>query len=358
MLQMEYQNSYNHNYLKLKAKWEQGGKMRYQYRILTLRNPQGLLRTDTYSEDGESGLRYDISSKQSLDKYFLKGRITTPWMEELEAALKEALWSMEQYLLDYRNLILRPDCIFQDMESEKIQFLYYPYYAEEESPDMEAFLSFLLDHTEENESRLLEIFYDIYAEWETLREEFTAETFLLLWEKGKQGNQEKKTETEIWEEELVQEAGEECGETEKRMDLGEFFFGRHRKKQKEEESFTESPAPPDEEEMGKTTYLEVKPEKEERKLFGNGRQNRRVISLDKLPLIIGKKGGMADVILADGSVSRMHARITEESEKIYLEDLNTTNGTYKNGIRLKPYERVELWKEDEIKLGKLEFTYR
>ena len=91
MLQMEYQNSYNHNYLKLKAKWEQGGKMRYQYRILTLRNPQGLLRTDTYSEDGESGLRYDISSKQSLDKYFLKGRITTPWMEELEAVVDGAV---------------------------------------------------------------------------------------------------------------------------------------------------------------------------------------------------------------------------------------------------------------------------
>ena len=356
MLQMEYQNSYNNNYLKLKAKWEQGEKMRYQYRILTLRNPEGLLRTDTYSIDGESGLRYDISSKQSLDKYFLKARITISWMEELEAALKEALWSREQYLLDYRNLLLIPDCIFQDMESGKIRFLYYPYYIEEESPDMEAFLSFLLEHTEETEQELLEILYDIYAEWETMREEFTPETFLLLWEKERQAQKEKKPETKSFEEVLLQEE-EECGETEKKLDLGEIFFGKYRKKQKEEE-VAEPAAPTTVEEMGKTTYLEVKPEKEERKLFGNGRQNRRVISLDKLPLIIGKKGGMADVILTDGSVSRMHARITEESEKIYLEDLNTTNGTYKNGIRLKPYERVELWKEDEIKLGKLEFTYR
>ncbi|MDE6129574.1 MAG: FHA domain-containing protein, partial [Lachnospiraceae bacterium] len=111
-------------------------------------------------------------------------------------------------------------------------------------------------------------------------------------------------------------------------------------------------------EMTQTVYMEISPETEERKLYGSGPENRKVISLDKLPLVVGKKERVADVVLQNASISRMHARITEEEGKIYLEDLNATNGTFRNGVRLKPYEKVEILKEDEIKLGKLMFTYR
>lgn len=372
MLQMEYRNGYHHNYLRLRTEWENNTKMRYQYCILTRRKPEGLLRAHIYSEDGENGLCYDISSKQSLSKYFLKGGITTEWMESLEKALKEALWSMEQYLMDYRNLILRPDCVFQDMDSGTIEFLYYPYYIEKAEPDMEEFLSFLLEHTDEGEPELLEIFYTIYAEWEKMPAEFTAETFLILWEKQKKAEKREARRAEE-ERELPLPEDEISIPAEKAPEAGSPLLGWYRKRRKEEKSasgYGARPVPEKQEskaedavvesweESGRTTYLEVKPEKEEKKLFGNGKQNRKVISLESLPLIIGKKGGMADVVLTDSSVSRMHARITAEEEKIYLEDLNTTNGTYKNGVRLKPYERVELWKEDEIRLGKLEFTYR
>lgn len=370
MLHIEYKNSFNHNYLKLKAEWKQEKKMRYQYRIITTRKLEGLLPAGTYFEDGEQGMCYDISSKQSLSKFFLKGKITIAWMERLEAGLKAALWSLEQYLLDNRNLVLRPDCIFQDMESDKIDFLYYPYYIEKEKVNLEEFLSFLMEHTEEGETKLLEIFYDMYSDWETLQEQFTIETFLLLWEKYRQREEEEKTE-HIFQEECSfseEPAGEIIGSG-KKLDIGEFLFGKYRKSKEEEKRSSmameqwEYRAEPDMrestlEEQSKTTYLEVRPEAVERKLFGNGKQNRKVIALDKLPLIIGKKGEMTDVVLSDTSVSRMHARITEEDGQIYLEDLNTTNGTYKNGVRLKPYERVELLKEDEVRLGKLGFTYR
>lgn len=370
MLHIEYKNSFNHNYLKLKAEWKQEKKMRYQYRIITTRKLEGLLPAGTYFEDGEQGMCYDISSKQSLSKFFLKGKITIAWMERLEAGLKAALWSLEQYLLDNRNLVLRPDCIFQDMESDKIDFLYCPYYIEKEKVNLEEFLSFLMEHTEEGETKLLEIFYDMYSDWETLQEQFTIETFLLLWEKYRPREEEEKTE-HIFQEECSfseEPAGEIIGSG-KKLDIGEFLFGKYRKSKEEEKRSSmameqwEYRAEPDMrestlEEQSKTTYLEVRPEAVERKLFGNGKQNRKVIALDKLPLIIGKKGEMTDVVLSDTSVSRMHARITEEDGQIYLEDLNTTNGTYKNGVRLKPYERVELLKEDEVRLGKLGFTYR
>ena len=47
----------------------------------------------------------------------------------------------------------------------------------------------------------------------------------------------------------------------------------------------------------------------------------------------------------------MHARIFSKDEDYFLEDLNSTNGTFKNGLKLKPYEQKKLSKGDEIRLA-------
>ncbi|MBO7531561.1 MAG: FHA domain-containing protein, partial [Lachnospiraceae bacterium] len=75
-------------------------------------------------------------------------------------------------------------------------------------------------------------------------------------------------------------------------------------------------------------------------------------------IVIGKKGEDADLVIDEKEISRMHARIFLKDEDYYIEDLNSTNGTFKNGVRLKPYEQKKLSKGDEIKLAtkKLIFT--
>ena len=73
---------------------------------------------------------------------------------------------------------------------------------------------------------------------------------------------------------------------------------------------------------------------------------------------IGKQKGEVNMVLEDVSVSRLHARIYQEENIVYLEDLNSTNGTFKNGLRLQPYEKRRLEEGDEIRIGKLLFVYR
>lgn len=110
---------------------------------------------------------------------------------------------------------------------------------------------------------------------------------------------------------------------------------------------------------GKTIYFEV--DEIENKLYGIGKKNRRIIRIDKFPFIIGKKEDAVDAVLEEASVSRVHARFYKENSDfatIFLEDLNSTNGTYKNGIMLAPHEKVEVLPEDEIRFGKLQFIYR
>ena len=41
-----------------------------------------------------------------------------------------------------------------------------------------------------------------------------------------------------------------------------------------------------------------------------------------------------DVLLVDGLVSRMHARISVQAESVVVEDLHSTNGVYVNGVRV------------------------
>ncbi|MBQ9437190.1 MAG: FHA domain-containing protein [Lachnospiraceae bacterium] len=95
----------------------------------------------------------------------------------------------------------------------------------------------------------------------------------------------------------------------------------------------------------------------ENKLYGVGK-NRQIIRLESWPFIVGKSKEHVDYQLTDSSVSRLHAKFTIQDGKTYMTDLNSTNGTYKNGLRLMPGETTPLEREDEVRIGKLEFAFR
>lgn len=107
---------------------------------------------------------------------------------------------------------------------------------------------------------------------------------------------------------------------------------------------------------GKTMYFE--PQGAENKLYGIGRYSKKTLQLHKFPYTIGKKKDYVDGVIHDDSVSRMHARFIKKEDSIFIEDLNSTNGTFKNGLPLKPHEMVVITPEDELRFGKAQFYYR
>jgi hypothetical protein len=56
----------------------------------------------------------------------------------------------------------------------------------------------------------------------------------------------------------------------------------------------------------------------------------------------------ADILIPLNSVSRIHARIFPHNEEFIIEDLNSTNGTYVNGVRI---NRCILRHNDLIRIG-------
>lgn len=96
----------------------------------------------------------------------------------------------------------------------------------------------------------------------------------------------------------------------------------------------------------------------EYKLYALDKKNKKHIELTKFPFTVGKMAGCVDCVLADDSVSRIHARFERVGDTIQLTDMNSTNGTYRNGLRMQPQETVEIEPGDEIRFGNLNYCYR
>lgn len=114
---------------------------------------------------------------------------------------------------------------------------------------------------------------------------------------------------------------------------------------------------PEEEVCGNTVFFDSA-KIAEHKLYALDRKNKKHIELNKFPFTVGKMAGCVDCVLADDSVSRIHARFEKVGDVIQLTDMNSTNGTYRNGLRMQPQETVEIEPGDEIRFGKLNYCYR
>ena len=109
---------------------------------------------------------------------------------------------------------------------------------------------------------------------------------------------------------------------------------------------------------GETVFIDMRKQKAEYKLYSLDKKNKKHINLTQFPFSIGKMPGCVDCVLSDASISRLHARIEKQGEKVFLTDMNSTNGTYKNGLRMEPSGTVEIEPGDEIRFGKLNYCYR
>lgn len=83
-------------------------------------------------------------------------------------------------------------------------------------------------------------------------------------------------------------------------------------------------------------------------------------------LVIGRAGSEGEQPDIDFSpydaqergVSRLHAVLTYQDEQIFLEDLNSTNGTRINGLQISAGKACRLRNGDEIEFGSLRMVIK
>lgn len=379
MLQAEYVRNLNCNYKRILLEQKPEEK-RYQYCILTRGGIKGLLPCSLRYINDAAYLYYDISSRQNLTQLYGNRNITRKWLADFGWGMKRIGQELERFLLDSRNIVWYPDEVFQELENNQFSFLYLPYY--EEAGSFGSLLNFLVEHIDYNDEALVECVYSMYEQYERGGEAYlqgkifediekldAAEkecvnnrvgTAAVLPEK-EQGEENKNIRRDS-----VAEASAVCGE--KRGLLG-LLEGKKRKNREQRENYQKELHQEmlgcavaeetiyEETEYGQTVYVEVK-EDRQGKLRGLYYPDGRLLQhLEKESVTIGKMEE-ADILQEDSSVSRLHARIVREGDCYYLEDLNSTNGTFKNGLRLAPYEKRKLEEGDDIRCGRLLLIFR
>lgn len=376
MLQTEYIRSLNCNYERILLDHKPEEK-KYQYCILNRGGIRGLLPCSLRYINGLAYLYYDISSRQNAAQLFNIRSIGREWMKDFLWGMKQIGQELERFLLDIRNVIWYPEQVFQELESNTFAFLYIPYYEGENS--FGAFLDFLVEHIDYDDEVLVECVYHMHEQYERNGEVYLqAQIFEDAKRLNETGNEAESNMTgnsriisDVPEEWCSNDKTEVNQETiESKKGIFSIFEGRKKKNREQRENYNRSlhramegyivaeETTYEETEYGQTVYEEIN-EDEQIKIRGiYSPDGNLMCSLDKPVTTIGKKKEESDVVLENASVSRIHARIIKEKEYYYLEDLNSTNGTFKNGLRLQPYEKRRLEEGDDIRCGRVLFVFR
>ena len=92
------------------------------------------------------------------------------------------------------------------------------------------------------------------------------------------------------------------------------------------------------------------------KLLYKGNDGFPDIEVSQFPWIIGSMEKNCNTVIKSKLVSHIHACITRDNGEYYVEDMNSTNGTYVNGERLIMNSRRELNNLDEITLAAVSYV--
>ncbi len=93
-------------------------------------------------------------------------------------------------------------------------------------------------------------------------------------------------------------------------------------------------------------------------LVYNGNDFSEDIELTIFPFTIGKLSDSANYIMDNALISRLHARFYFKEESYYVEDLNSSNGTYVNNNPLSPHTMTEIYDGDYITFSHLTYIFK
>lgn len=393
MLQTEFVRNLNCNYERILLDVNPEEK-RYQYCILSRGGIKGLLASSLRYINGQAYLYYDISSKQNIVQLYSAKPLTRQWLKDFLWSFRRIREELSRFLLDEQHILWFPREIFRDLESDGFFFLYVPYYKEDNG--FQKLLEFMVEHVDYDDEELVECVYHLYEQfenngWDYLQQgifkdaevlDKTREESLVLEQPVQQtehiceddnvaaGSADMVSAMDK-EEKAVRQVSPNVGEEKVEKKGLMTVFRNKRRKEKEQRETYQSMLQSQlngyavaeetlygEEEWGRTVFVELPQESAEDMHGLYASDGKLLVKVDKASVTFGKKKEEVDVVLDDVSVSRMHARILRDGEKVLLEDLNSTNGTFKNGLRMEPYERRELEVGDEIRIGTQELVYR
>ncbi len=361
----EYRRCQGKSYMIISSDGQGAG---YEYPMITENKIPGLLSCQLSNENEKLQFWYEISGRQTLKDWIEIKKPGSELLRKLLLALAKTIEKAGEYLLCETGISLEPEQIFIDGKAEEIFFCYLPCQKRDPEEGMKRFMEYYISHMEHGDRENAGKCYDVY---ERCQQGHAApdELLQILFEEKEMPASLPVEETK---EPAVKKKVHKSG---MRWEISEVSSNLKQQKRFWKEGIWNRKIPPfPKKKISKEPYVfepEEYPETDsnftvllgsetkeilgELKYEGEGSETNMKITTPVF--VIGSQKGEADGVISADTVSRIHAKVTKEGEDYYLEDMNSTNGTYRNGELLVYKEKVKLEKNDRIVFAREQYRF-
>lgn len=390
----------------------------FDERLILKKKLPGLIPVERCFMDGRGEYWYQITGKQSLDTYCRLQDVSVAFIEQVILSVCSEIEILEWNLLDINCLQLEPELVYISNQTQEVLFCVYPENTQDISLGFQQLMEYLLTRIDHKDEEMVRLGYGIYEK--TLREGYNIldiREFIVqrrnernpqIQDNSEMDGLEKATEgkrrsdkvakqdrirnvdrTGKQEEKgvLKKQVDETCpvsetGVRDWRNELGKTqeiwaamqeTWGRIRelfktpliperikKKELSQADFFYDT----EEEEELEPVIEIHPTvcigqgnlREEGLLLYEGRDTYPDYHIQKEVCTVGKDQA-SDLLLQKETVSRHHAKIRKMEDGYYIEDLNSTNGTYLNDELLSYKEPRLLHSSDLICFADVKYRF-
>lgn len=376
-------------------------------RLILRRKLSGVLPMEKAYIDGGGQYWYNISGKQSLDTYCRMKEISMEFVEQLIVSICGLMERLEWNLINTQCLMLDPELIFVNHTSRELLFTLYPGGNQPIEQEFQMMMEYLIKKLDHKDTQAVRTVYRIYeqtlesgyqiadirsllireknaAEETTVRESFSVGRSKTPAEpccdvhtsdnqpgKSRKGDHRQKNifhqegADGIWAK--IKEKLVEWGIIQRIEPVGKEKAGNRFKKSQKSlctEPRQEIIYPDDIMEMEQEPVPVIHPTVCLTGLNGQasgelrymGSENYADIQLKSGSTRIGH-GNDADVNIDRETVSQLHARIYKEEDDFYIEDLNSTNGTFVNEKPLAYKEQKKLSCNDIVQFADIRYRF-
>jgi len=369
--EITYERDINKSYMKIPAIPEEN----LDEKIIFRRNLEGFLPTEKCYVNGKGQYWYNISGKQALDTYCNINTIDKTFFETLFLQICSCLEILEWNLIDTSCLSVEPEFIFWDSKKEEFTFLLYPQNGGHLSEEFQQLLEYLLTKIDHKDKQLVHAAYHVYEV--SLSDGYSIFDMRDMILENR--IEERKKEQSEFQEVVIENPLVTEEEKTKREPLGSLkekltnLYDKARvillskpedlikRKNKEEEfPIVIYPEEHEEENVCENTHPTVCIGSISNGIKGvlvyEGKEAYPDYELEKNSCEIGKSY-KARLQIDKDTISQLHARIDYMEDTYYIEDLNSTNGTYVNDELLNYKKKRPLSVGDVIRFADVKYRF-
>jgi len=366
---ISYEREVNKSYMKIPAMLDAG----LDEKLMFQKNYHGILPVEKCYVNGDGQYWYNISGKQALDTYCNVHGMNRGLLETLILRICSQLETLEWNLIDSCCLVLDPEFIFLNHSGEEVTFILYPDSQKSFKDELRHLMEYLLTKLNHEDKDGVHQAYGIYSLMLTegysitdlkhavldCREKETSglETMPFLEEASYQkeemsvGKEVSKCEKkdvfqEIWEKVLgLLERAKEflCSKKESKEQIPMVVYPEEHQKEVEVD-------------IHPTICLAASLEESRGVLIYEGKMDYPDFELAKGSCILGKSPRVK-LYLNRETISQFHARFEYFDQKYYVEDMNSTNGTFVNDEILNYKEQKMLVPGDVVRFADVKYRF-